>query len=294
MITPVQGDASIGFTSSLRNAGKLQNKGFETTLTINPIRTEDFRWDFTWNFAKNNNKLIELAPGLNELIIGTAPFKATLLAVTGQPYGQIYGTDFTYDSNGNKVVNSSGSYIPTARKSLGTITPDYNMGIRNSFKYKNLSLGFLIDIQKGGSYYSTSHMWGTYSGMLEATAANNIRENGIVVDAVYADGTKNTSILSGQDWAQQHYGGVDALNVFDASYVKLREVTLGYNLPKKIIGNFGDLRFSLFARNLFTWGLDWNGMDPEMASYGSGNTQGLEGGSLPSTRTYGMNLELKF
>ncbi len=294
LITPVQGDASIGFTSSLRNAGKLQNKGFETTLTINPIRTEDFRWDFTWNFAKNNNKLIELAPGLNELIIGTAPFKATLLAVTGQPYGQIYGTDFTYDSNGNKVVNSSGSYIPTARKSLGTITPDYNMGIRNSFKYKNLSLGFLIDIQKGGSYYSTSHMWGTYSGMLEATAANNIRENGIVVDAVYADGTKNTSILSGQDWAQQHYGGVDALNVFDASYVKLREVTLGYNLPKKIIGNFGDLRFSLFARNLFTWGLDWNGMDPEMASYGSGNTQGLEGGSLPSTRTYGMNLELKF
>ena len=294
LITPVQGDASIGFTSSLRNAGKLQNKGFETTLTINPIRTEDFRWDFTWNFAKNNNKLIELAPGLNELIIGTAPFKATLLAVTGQPYGQIYGTDFTYDSNGNKVVNSSGSYIPTARKSLGTITPDYNMGIRNSFKYKNLSLGFLIDIQKGGSYYSTSHMWGTYSGMLEATAANNIRENGIVVDAVYADGTKNTSVLAAQDWAQQHYGGVDALNVFDASYVKLREVTLGYNLPKKIIGNFGDLRFSLFARNLFTWGLDWNGMDPEMASYGSGNTQGLEGGSLPSTRTYGMNLELKF
>ena len=278
----------------MKNAGQLQNKGFEATLMLNPVRTEDFRWDITWNFAKNNNKLLELSPGLNELIIGSAPFQATLLAVVGQPYGQIYGTDFTYDTNGNKIVDADGSYVASERKSLGTITPDYNMGIRNSFKYKNLSLGFLIDMQKGGSYFSTTHMWGSYSGLLEATAANGIRENGIVVDAVYADGTKNTSVLPGQAWAQQHYG-LDALNVFDAGYIKLREVTLGYSVPRNIIGSvFTDVRFSLFARNLFTWGLDWKGMDPEMASYGSGNTQGLEGGSLPSTRTYGMNLELKF
>jgi TonB-linked SusC/RagA family outer membrane protein len=293
LITPVQVDASVGFTSALMNAGKLQNKGFEATVTINPVRTTDFRWDLTWNFAKNDNRLIELAPDLKELILANAPFQATLLAVTGQQYGQIYGTDFTYDDKGNKVVDADGAYIPTARKALGTVTPDYNMGIRNTFKYKSLSLGFLIDIQQGGSYFSTSHMWGSYSGMLEATAANGIRENGIIVDAVYEDGTKNTSVLPGQTWAQQHYG-LDAMNVFDASYIKLREVTLGYNLPKKIIGPFADVRFSVFARNLFTWGLDWDGMDPEMASYGSGNTQGLEGGSLPSTRTYGMNLELKF
>ncbi|WP_144893912.1 SusC/RagA family TonB-linked outer membrane protein [Flavobacterium tiangeerense] len=293
LITPVQIDPSTGFNFKLFNAGKLQNKGIEATVNLNPIRTTDFKWDITWNFAKNNNKLVELLPGVNELIIGTAPFQATLLAVTGQQYGQIYGTDFTYDANGKKVVDADGYYIPTARKSLGDITPDYNMGIRNSFKYKDISLGFLIDIQKGGSYFSTTHMWGTYSGVLEATAANGIRENGIVVDAVYEDGTPNTSVLPGQAWAQQHYG-LDALNVFDASYVKLREVTLGYSLPKKHRGVFSDIRLSLFARNLFTWGLDWDGMDPEMASYGSGNTQGLEGGSLPSTRTYGMNLEFKF
>jgi len=155
-------------------------------------------------------------------------------------------------------------------------------------------LGFLIDIQKGGSYFSTTHMWGSYSGLLEATAANGIRENGITVDAVYADGTQNTSVLPGQAWAQQHYG-LDALNVFDADYIKLREVTFAYNVPKSVFGSvFSNVKFSLFARNLFTWGLDWKGMDPEMASYGSGNTQGLEGGSLPSTRTYGMNLEFKF
>ena len=295
LITPVQVDPSIGHTFALKNAGKLQNKGIEATVTVNPIRTEDFRWDLTWNFAKNENKLLELSPGLNELIIGTAPFQATLLAVTGQPYGQIYGTDFTYDDKGNKVVDGDGAYVASSRKSLGTITPEYNMGIRNAFKYKNLSLGFLIDIQKGGNYFSTTHMWGMYSGMLEESVANDLRENGIVLDAVYADGTKNTTVLAGQDYAKNHYGGVDALNVFDASYVKLREVTLGYNIPREITGSlFTDIKFSFFARNLFAWGLDWKGMDPEMASYGSGNTQGLEGGSLPSTRTYGMNVEFKF
>lgn len=293
LITSIQVDGSTGYNAKLFNAGKLQNKGIEATVTVNPIRTEDFRWDVTWNFAKNNNKLLELVDGTNELVIASAPFQARLLAVVGQTYGQIYGTDFTYDAKGNKVVDEDGAYVPTAQKALGSVIPKYNMGLRNNFKYKNLNFGFLIDMQKGGSYFSTSHMWGSYSGMLEATAANGIRENGIVVDAVYEDGTKNTSVLDGQSWAQQHYG-LDAMNVFDASYVKLREVTLGYSLPKKIVGGLADVRLSFFARNLFTWGLDWKGMDPEMASYGSGNTQGLEGGSLPSTRTYGMNLEFKF
>jgi TonB-linked SusC/RagA family outer membrane protein len=294
LITPVQLDPSTGYNFKLVNAGKMQNKGIESTVTLNPVRTDDFRWDITWNFAKNDNKLIELIDGVDELTIGTAPFQARLLAVTGQAYGQIYGTDFTYDANGNKVVDAQGLYIASAQKSLGTITPDYNMGIRNAFKYKNFNLGFLIDIQKGGSYFSTSHMFGSYTGMLEHTAANGIRETGITVDAVYEDGTPNTSVTSGQAWSQQHYAGIDALNVFDASYIKLREVTFGYSMPRKLIGPFTDVRFSLFARNLFTWGLDYKGMDPEMASYGSGNAQGLEGGSLPSTRTYGMNLEFKF
>ncbi len=294
LITPVQVDPSTGYNFTLVNAGKMQNKGIESTVTVNPVRTEDFKWDVTWNFAKNNNKLIELIDGVNELTIGTAPFQARLLAITGQAYGQIYGTDFTYDDKGNKVVDADGFYVASAQKSLGTITPEYNMGIRNAFKYKNFNFGFLIDIQKGGSYFSTSHMWGSYTGMLEHTAANGIRENGIIVDAVYEDGTPNTSKISGKEWSQQHYGGVDALNVFDASYIKLREVTFGYSMPKKYVGPFTDVRFSLFARNLFTWGIDYKGMDPEMASYGSGNTQGLEGGSLPSTRTYGMNLEFKF
>ena len=295
LITPVQGEASTGFTSFFANAGQLENKGIEVTLNVNPVRTEDFNWDITWNFAKNKNELLELYDGVESLTLANAPFRATLIAVVGQPYGQIYGTDFTYDANGNKIVDADGMYVATSqKKSLGTITPDYNMGIRNTFRYKNISLSALIDIQKGGNYFSTTHMWGMYSGMLEESAANGVRENGILLDGVFADGTPNNQVVDGQDWAKGHYGGVDKLNVFDSDYFKLREVTLSYNFPSKYTGVFSGIKLSAYARNLFTWGLDWKGMDPEMASYGSGNTQGLEGGSLPSTRTYGMNLEFKF
>lgn len=294
LITPIQVEASTGFTSKYVNAGKLQNKGIEATVLINPIRTADFNWNITWNFAKNQNKLLELYEDVETLLIQNAPFRASLVAVVGQEYGQIYGTDFTYDSNGNKIVDADGYYVASGQKSIGTITPDYNMGIRNSFTYKNISLTALIDVQQGGNYFSTSHMWGTYSGMLEQTAANGIRENGAINEGVLADGTTNTTVLDGQSWAQQYYGTVDKLNVFSSDYIKLREVAITYNLSSKYTGPFSGIRFSAFGRNLFSWGLDWNGMDPEMASYGSGNVQGIEGGSLPSTRTYGMNIELKF
>ena len=294
LITPIQVDPSTGFNSTLLNAGNLRNKGIEATVNINPIKTEDFKWDISWNFAKNDNKIVGLYEDVQSLQLATAPFRARLLAVVGQQYGQIYGTDFTYDANGNKVVGADGLYVPSAQKALGTITPDYNMGLRNSFSYKDFSLAILFDMQKGGSYFSTSHMWGTYSGLLEATAANGIRENGIINEGVLANGTPNTKVIDARDWAVGHYQTVDKLNVFDADYFKLREITFGYNLPNKFTGPFSAVNLSLFGRNLFVWGLDWNGMDPEMASYGSGNTQGLEGGSLPSTRTYGMNVKFKF
>ncbi|WP_306353613.1 SusC/RagA family TonB-linked outer membrane protein [Flavobacterium sp. '19STA2R22 D10 B1'] len=295
LITPLELDPSTGFTAKYINAGRLQNRGFEATVNVMPIQTEDFSWNVTWNFAKNNNKLLELYEGVESLQIAQAPFRARLLAVVGEQYGQIYGTDYTYDANGNKIIDpNTGLYVASGQKSLGSITPDYNMGLRNTIKYQNVSLSFLIDMQKGGSYFSTTHMYGTYSGMLENTAANGIRENGVVLDGVLPDGTPNTKNITAQAWAKAHNNSVDAQNVFKSDYFKLREVTLSYNLPKKYVGPFDGIQISAYGRNLFTWGLDWKGMDPEMASYGSGNVQGIEGGSLPSTRTYGMNVQFKF
>jgi TonB-linked SusC/RagA family outer membrane protein len=292
LITPLQVTGATGFQYKYFNIGEMQNKGIEATVFVNPVRTEDFNWDITWNFSKNNNKLVSLEGKAETYTLANAPFSVSLVAQVGQKYGQIFGKDYTY-VNGQRVVEN-GSYVPSEIKALGSIIPDYNMGIRNTFTYKNVTLSALIDIQKGGKYFSTTHMWGMYSGMLDASAANGIRENGIILPGVNPDGTPNTTVTDGYDYAQNFYNTVDAQNVFDASYVKLREVTLGYSFPAKYFNNkISALRISAYARNLFAWGLDWKGMDPENTSYGSGNIQGLEGGSLPSVRSFGANLEIK-
>nr|WP_317632590.1 SusC/RagA family TonB-linked outer membrane protein [uncultured Flavobacterium sp.] len=295
LITPLQGTGATGFSRKYFNAGELENKGIEATVFVNPIRTEDFSWEINWNFSKNKNKLLKLNGEAETLTLANAPFQVSLVAQVGQPYGQIFGTDYTYDTNGNKLIDDDGLYIPSEIKALGSIVPDYNMGIRNTFTYKGISLSGLIDIQKGGKYFSTSHMWGMYSGMIEKSAANGIRENGIVLQGVnQTTGLPNDINISGYDYGMNHYGNVDAQNVFDADYIKLRELSLGYSFPTKWFNNkISALKFSAFGRNLFAWGLDWKGMDPENTSYGSGNVQGLEGGSLPSTRTYGASLEIK-
>jgi len=294
LITPLQITTATGFASKYINAGKVRNRGIEATLNLTPVKTTHFSWDVQWNFSKNDNRLLSLYQDTKSLTITSGPTRVRLLAVVGEKYGQIYGTDFVYDGNGNKVIKANGNYKVGQQKALGSVIPDYNMGIRNNLKYKGVNLGFLIDIQKGGNYFSTTHMYGHYTGVLEETAANGIRENGLVLDGVLEDGSRNTKRISAYNWARSFNNSVDALNVFDASYIKLREITFGYSLPKNIIGKkISSVTFSAFARNLFAWNLQWKGMDPENTSYGSGNVQGLEGGSLPSTRTYGMNVEIK-
>ena len=294
LITSVKYDSGTGYLYEWLNAGDMTNKGIEATVVLKPILTDDFSWDITWNFAKNKNELNRLADGVNAVTIATAPFNVSLEARVGEPYGQIYGTDYVYDDNGNKVIGADGLYVASGVKGLGSYLPDYNMGIRNSFKYKNFRLSALIDIQKGGKYFSTTHMFGTYSGMLENTVAGNIRETGIILDGVTEDGQKNEKVVDANTWAKAHQTTVDAQNVFNSDYIKLRDVTLAYDLPKSALGPFSGITVSVYARNLFTWGLDWKGMDPEMASYGSGNVQAIEGGSDPSTRSYGMNVKFKF
>ncbi|MCL5245068.1 SusC/RagA family TonB-linked outer membrane protein [Cellulophaga sp. 20_2_10] len=311
LITPVTIDPSSGYNSTFTNAGVLRNRGVEALVNITPIQTDDFSWDFTWNFSKNNNELLEIIDGVESLQIASFPFNSvTINAVVGESYGVIRGTNFVFDDQGNKVVNANGSYAETQNvENLGSILPDYNMGFKNTLRYKNLSLGFLIDVQKGGKYRSLTNIWGNYSGILEQTATNNKREVGTVLDGVTgtvtydADGNytvtgtaPNTQVISAQQEGTDYFFGNDAANVFDADYIKLREISLSYKLPSTLLKNSGisSINISGFARNLGVWGLDNDNFDPEVATSGSGNIQGSEGGSLPSTRSYGLNLQLKF
>lgn len=310
LIMAVPVSPATGFASKNLNSGTMENKGFEALVTLIPVRTTDFEWALTWNFAKNDNTVVDLAEGLNTIVLANAPFRASIAAVKGEKWGQIRGSDFVYDEAGNKVVGANGLYLSTPTTNLGSVLPDYNMGLRNTFSYKNISLSALIDMQKGGKYFSTSNMWGHYSGMLEATAANGVRENGLVVQGVtgtvdfsnfLTDGTytvsntaPNTTNVEALDYFGHFYSGPVAQNVFDADYFKLREVTLTYTFPQRYTGPFSGVQLSVYGRNLATWGLDNKDFDPEMAATGSGNIQGLEGGNLPPVRSIGMNVRLQF
>ncbi|WP_037498798.1 SusC/RagA family TonB-linked outer membrane protein [Sphingobacterium deserti] len=309
LIMSVTTGAETGYSSKVMNAGLAVNKGIEAMLTLVPIRKENFEWVSNVNFSRNRNRVVELAEGLRSLNIGTAPFNATLVALPGQPYGQIYGSDFVYDNDGNKVVGENGLYLSTPATNLGSILPDFNAGWRNTFTYKAFTLSALIDIQKGGRYFSISNMFGHYTGVLEATAANGIRENAVITDGVTGsvvfnqDGSyevtntaENDREITAREYFRHYYGGPTVQNVFDADYVKLREITFGYNIPTTALARFGlkSATISGFGRNLGVWGLANKNFDPEMTTTGSGNVQGFEGGNLPASRTFGLNLRLQF
>jgi len=189
---------------------------------------------------------------------------------------------------------------------LGSVLPDFTFGIQNSFRYKNFSLGFLVSGRVGGKFFSQTYKVGMYSGILDKTAANNIRETGVVLDGVkgdvafHSDGSydvsniqQNTTNITAQQWARNEYNGPTTFSIFDATYVKLREVTLGYNFKltnPKIIKNIG---VNVYGRNLWNIYTKSKYIDPEFTSSG-GNVQGIEGGNIPLPVTYGFNVNLKF
>ncbi|HNX86260.1 MAG TPA: SusC/RagA family TonB-linked outer membrane protein [Bacteroidales bacterium] len=310
-IIPVAVSGASGYTYQVLNAGKITNKGVEIFLTAVPVRVKNnFEWTITANFARNRNQVVELYPGIDNLQLGVGPFNISVNAAVGQEYGQLMGTDFVYDENGNKVVGSNGRYLSSAVKSLGSVLPDFNLGIGNEFKIFGFDLRVLIDIQSGGKFFSTTKMWGTYTGILAASAENNIREDGVVIDAMVAkydgngnvlynpDGTAqvtgvNTKNIDAYTWTTDHYNGPAAQNILDANYVKLREITLSYTIPAKLTGPIHNLKIGLFGRNLATWGTAMVGIDPEQSN-SSGNIQGIEGAGLPSTRTFGFNIGFNF
>lgn len=300
LLVPVQHSFSSGYGFKWLNAGEMSNKGIQASLSLVPVRTADFEWKLNWNFTKNDNVVTKVANGMDAFQLINAPFLVSLWAVEGEKYGMLRGYNYVFDDNGNKVVGADGIYERSEQvENLGSILPDYNMGLRNTFSYKSFDFSFLIDMQKGGNFYSTTNMWGNYSGMLEETAANNVREDGLILDGVRFDAgsgqyVTNDILVDGYDYFTSFYNNVDAQNIFKSDYIKLREVTISYSIPKKMVGPFEGITVSAFGRNLAMWGEDKKGFDPEMASYGSGNIQGLEGGSLPSTRTYGMNLKFQF
>ena len=311
-IMRVDVSSASGYAQKWINAGEIENKGIELQLNVIPVKTKNLTWDVTFNWATNENKVINLAPGINNLLLGTAVGSVTYNAQEGESYGTIKGTDYIYAPDGQRVIDAStGRYKITATKTnvIGNIMPDWVAGVRNSITYKNASLSFLIDGQKGGDVYSGDMYYGTDTGLYKSTLA--VREAGYalpgVVESTPGVFVTNTTPIR-DDLRPENTGSVNystnAANkefVYDASFIKLREVTLNYNLPSKWFNNKMNASFSIFGRNLWIIQKNLPFADPESGTsiatagvQGNNLSRGYSIGAMPTLRTVGASFTLKF
>ncbi|MBI4645405.1 MAG: TonB-dependent receptor, partial [Bacteroidia bacterium] len=286
---------STGYTSMKINAGRIDNNGIEVFLTVSPLKSEDgFNWDLTLNFAKNNNKVVELAEDIERYELG-GYWSMDVMAIPGEKYGCLYGYDFKRDPDGN-IIFYDGLPAQGDLKILGSYMPDWTGGIYNEFGYKGISASVLVDIRQGGELYSMTTTWGRYAGVLEETLIG--REGGIVGDGVKevvdAQGNityvTNDVVVSAEDFNKSCYvNDVAYPSVFDASFIKLREVKLGYTFKKINKLPFNNLNISVVGRNLAILKKSVPHIDPETA-FSNTNVQGLEFGQLPSVRSFGFSI----
>jgi TonB-linked SusC/RagA family outer membrane protein len=307
LITPVILSTATGYNSKFLNAGSIENKGIEVSVNGTPVKTSDFSWNINVNWSKNKNKVLELFEGAENLVLADFQAGVTLNASLGQPYGTIRGANYVY-KNGQKVVSqTTGRYLlsPTSNEVIGNANPDWVGGINNSFRYKNLSLSFLVDTKQGGDIFSLDMYYGMGTGLYPESVAlndlgnpsrNTIAEGGgIILPGVDADGKPNTKRRSNSE-GTLGYRQPTAGFVYDASYIKLREAIISYSLPKSLVSKlnpFKGIDLSLIGRNL--WIIDKNipYADPE-ETISSGNLQGYQSGAYPTTRTFTFNAKFRF
>ncbi|WPP53251.1 SusC/RagA family TonB-linked outer membrane protein [Catalinimonas niigatensis] len=297
---PVSGTSGSRF--NIVNAGEMSNNGVEMMLSAVPIETRGgFVWELILNMAKNNNKVVSLADGQDNFQL--ADQRVTINARIGEPYGTIVGDGFAVNENGERLVDSEGYYIREFGKVLGNVMADYTGGINSNLSYKGFNLSTLVDFQKGGDLFVGTRSVGVYSGLTSETVGPNDLGNpmrspvaeggGIRAEGVLESGEQNQQYVEAVDYFKD-ITGIDEYSVFDASFVKLREVRLGYSLPQRMFENMpiSSVSFSLVGRNLALLYSKVPHVDPE-STLGSGNVQGLENSQLPSTRSIGFNINIK-
>jgi TonB-linked SusC/RagA family outer membrane protein len=307
-IMPVSITRASGYNQRYVNSGEIENKGIEIALSGDIIKTSDFTWNMQINWFKNKNTVLSLYEGVQNILL-SSQWDISTNIVQGMSYGQLRGTDFVY-TNGKRTVDADGYYLISDASDviLGSVLPDWNSGISTTFTYKGFTLSGLFDISKGGSLYSVDMKYGRATGLFEETAGNNAKgvplrdpvEDGggmIYKDAVYENGSPNTSYIGAGDWFSGWlYDYLPTKEyVYDASYVKLREVSFGYSLPSKLISKtpFTRINIAFVGRNLWIIHKNIPYYDPEYA-ISAGNIQGIADGAYPATRTYGFNLSFGF
>jgi hypothetical protein len=301
--------AATGYQYKLVNAGNIQNQGWEIALNGTPIQTKDFTWNTLLNWSQNDNKIIKLTDDTKRQVLsdGTGIENLQIVAEEGGAFGDIYGYAYRRDEQGNILINVKEEEVDGKKvikrvplrtddmKKLGNNQPDWMLGWSNDFSYKNFFLSFLIDLNYGGNVYMGSIKTGTDNGNLALTLDG--REAGLVVPGVLDDGkgTPNSEKVSAQDYWKSLSGITEAF-IYDATNVRLREVSFGYTLPKTLLAKtpFTSLKASFVARNVLMLYSKTEGFDPEAGFSNSSNTQGYEFGSMPTMRSVGVNISVVF
>ncbi|WP_316816433.1 SusC/RagA family TonB-linked outer membrane protein [Pedobacter nyackensis] len=318
---------SSGVSTVITNVGELENKGYEFTLRGTVVRQDDFSWDLTLNGAHNQNKLINLGDGVDEYnlndIFGNNGVR--MKVKVGENYGTIYGTDYTY-KNGQRVVekikdvsgNTVGTrYVVTPEQvPIGNAVAKLTGGLGTNFRYKNFSLYALADFKWGGDIWSGSYSTAMGNGLAPATLLErdggglpytypdgSKANHGVILDGVFADGTKNTDVVNYMWKYAGVYSAWTDINmprsaaILENSWIKLRELRLTYQVPKQMIQKskfVQNLSLSLVGRDLFYIYTSLpDRLNPE-AINGIGNAQGIEFGALPGVRSFGFSVNVSF
>ncbi len=299
--------AATGYTTQYINAGNIQNHGLEFIFDGSPIRNENFSWDVALNAAFNRNRVLSLSDDIDFFYINSDARVASVALEEGGRYGDLYALQWARHENGAYRVNANGApFLTTNPEAIGNFNPDAMLGLTNNFRYKNLSLRVLVDGRIGGTIVSGTEMNLAFSGIPEVT--EQFRDGGLDLGGVDANGTPVDATITAQDFWTTVSGkrqGAGEFFAYDATSFRLRELALSFQVPLKDASFVKNLQLSLVGRNLF-WLyrgssiLDIPGIgkrkmwfDPDM-SLSNSNYQGVEYGTLPSTRTFGVNVQVTF
>lgn len=309
VILSVPNSSAAGISAVVLNAGSLETKGWEAALTLTPIKTKAFTWSSTFNFSQFKSTVLDLAPGVDNIFLGGF-VTPNIRLVEGDEYGQIYGSAYKRDANGNLLLNANGFPQPTANVvKIGNPNPKYTLGINNNFNYKGLSLNVLLDIREGGDIYSRNLADIQRNGVgIETAEFDRFNADGTVATPYKYEGIFETGPNAGQPnsgdvekrlTAEQYWGNSGKFVaaegfIYGISWFRVREAALSYALPKRMLDKtpFGALELGIFGRNLFLSSPDHPHLDPEQNALGISNASGLEFNALASMRSYGINLRL--
>ena len=292
--------AASGFNATTVNVGELTNEGFEFLFTATPIKMNDFQWDLSLNFATNKNRVVSLIEGSTELSFEESRTRTTRIKhIVGEPYGTITGITQKM-LNGQPVFTADGLPVRNeVYEPIGQSVALLSGGLNNSFSYKGFNLNFLIDTKLGGEIHSGTNASLDGWGFSERSLLGREGEAPLTISGVNEAGEPLNMTLTGAD-AQRYWGNLDGRNsamyVYDASFVKLRQLVFGYNLPKALVGKtpFQAISASFVGRNLAVLYKNIPNIDPESTYSFNGGAQGLEYFALPATRTYGFSLNFTY